>query len=356
LAHTKLSQLLELLIAGRSPTSATPQLKSQLEALLLADEQRAAAFGVTATTVKSVVQQRSHLLQQIYPEFDCLCRSELGWQTYSLETLWNLWLPLAIALADHRRQLNRPLIQGILGGQGTGKTTLAAILTLILKHLGYRVGSLSLDDLYKTYADRLQLQQADPRLRWRGPPGTHDIQLGLTTLQQLRSAEPSHPVQLPRFDKSAWNGAGDRTQPETGIGIDIVLFEGWFVGVRPIDPFQFDTAPPPIVTPGDRAFARDTNQRLHDYLPLWEQLDALILLYPIDYRLSQQWRQQAEQQMKASGRSGMSDAEIEQFVTYFWRSLHPDLFITPLRQNANLVNLVIEINPDHLPGAVYRPG
>jgi D-glycerate 3-kinase len=363
LAHTKLSYILELLTTKRS-TSLTPQLEPQLEpelatqlsTLLLADEQQSNAFGITAANVDSVVQQRSHLLQQIYPEFDSFCQSHLGWQTYSLETLWNLWLPLAIDLAEKRRQLKRPLIQGILGGQGTGKTTLAAILTLILKHLGYRVCSLSIDDLYKTYADRLQLQQADPRLRWRGPPGTHDVQLGLTTLQQLRSADPTQPVQIPRFDKSAWNGAGDRTEPETVAGIDIVLFEGWFVGVRPIDPALFDTAPPPIVSPGDRAFAREINQRLHDYLPLWEQLDSLILLYPKDYRLSQQWRQQAEQQMKAAGRSGMSDAEIEQFVTYFWRSLHPDLFITPLRHHSDWVDLVIEINPDHLPGAVYRPG
>jgi D-glycerate 3-kinase len=344
----------------RRSTSLTSQreteLETQLGALLLADELQSNAFGVTAANVKSVVQQRSHLLQQIYPEFDSFCRSRLGWQSYSLETLWSLWLPLAIELAQKRCQLERPLIQGILGGQGTGKTTLAAVLTLILKHLGYRVCSLSLDDLYKTYADRLQLQQADPRLRWRGPPGTHDIQLGLTTLQQLRSANPTQPVQLPRFDKSAWNGAGDRTNPETVAGVDIVLFEGWFVGVRPIDPALFETAPPPIDSPDDRAFAREMNQRLHEYLPLWNLLDALILLYPKDYRLSQQWRQQAEQQMKATGRSGMSDEEIEQFVSYFWRSLHPDLFITPLRHNPHLVDLVIEINPDHLPGAVYRPG
>jgi len=37
--------------------------------------------------------------------------------------------------------------QGILGGQGTGKTTLAAMLSLILGQLGYHTLSLSLDDL-----------------------------------------------------------------------------------------------------------------------------------------------------------------------------------------------------------------
>ena len=53
-----------------------------------------------------------------------------------LETVWNLWLPLAMQLASYRQQLGRPLIQGILGGQGTGKTTMSVILTLILSQSG----------------------------------------------------------------------------------------------------------------------------------------------------------------------------------------------------------------------------
>jgi len=69
------------------------------------------------------------------------------------------------------------------------------------------------------------------------------------------------------------------------------------------------------------------NAQLQD-LPLWERLDRLILLYPADYRRSLEWRRQAEHQMTA-GSSGMTDAEVEQ-LEYFWRSLHPDLFIKPL--------------------------
>ncbi|MFM7614146.1 MAG: ATP-binding cassette domain-containing protein, partial [Synechococcales cyanobacterium] len=41
---------------------------------------------------------------------------------------------------------------------------------------------------------------------------------------------------VPRFDKSALCGMGDRTTPEIIDQVDIVLFEGWFVGVLPIDP------------------------------------------------------------------------------------------------------------------------
>ena len=339
-------------------TDTTTQWQQRSAQTALADELRAKAFGITPENVDEVIQERSHLLRSVYPAFSQFCQTTLHLEpSQLLETLWNLWLPLAMQLASYRKVQSKPLIQGILGGQGTGKTTLAAILTLILSQLGYRTLSLSLDDLYKTYSDRLALREQNPRLVWRGPPGTHDIQLGLKVLECLR--QPNSlliPIQVPRFDKSAWGGAGDRQAPEIVQGVDIVLFEGWFVGVRPIDPSAFDTAPPPIVTASDRKFARDMNARLKDYLPLWERLDKLILLYPDDYRRSLEWRQQAEHQMIAVQNTGMKDTEVEQFVEYFWRSLHPDLFIKPLVNPPTCVDLVIEINPDHSAGAVYRPG
>ncbi|MEH1971835.1 MAG: glycerate kinase [Nostoc sp.] len=326
--------------------------QQQARVAALADKLRAKAFGITPENVDEVIERRSHLLKSVFPAFSQFCQTSLQIEPKEmLQVLWDLWLPLGIKLASQRQQLERPLIQGILGGQGTGKTTMSKVLSLILDQLGYQTVSLSLDDLYKTYSDRLLLTQQDPRLIWRGPPGTHDIDLGLNVLDQIRQFQS--PVMLPRFDKSACGGAGDRTTPETVTNIDIVLFEGWFVGVRPIDPDLFDTAPPPIVTDEDRAFARDLNLRLHGYLPLWERLDSLIVLYPTDYRCSLEWRKQAEQQMIAAGKSGMSNSEIEQFVNYFWRSLHPQLFIKPLVKDATAVDLVIEIHTDHSFGEVY---
>ncbi|MEW5855911.1 MAG: glycerate kinase [Cyanobacteriota bacterium] len=343
-----LRQIFNDWIASKTPTSA--QLE-HLAAQALADDLRAKAFGITPDNVEEVVRKRSHLFLRVYPDLSSLLSPQ---SAALIETLWNLWLPLAMQLAQDRQQLGRPLIQGILGGQGTGKTTLGAVLTSILRHLGNSTLSLSLDDLYKTYGDRLALRKQDPRLIWRGPPGTHDIQLGVDVLDCLR--QPSgQPIPVPRFDKSVWEGAGDRTQPEIVQDIDIVLFEGWFVGVRPIDPATFDNAPPPILTAAERTFARDMNTRLQDYLPLWERLDRLMLLYPVDYRLSVQWRRQAEHDMIAAGKSGMTDLEIDEFVKYFWKSLHPELFIKPLTRNPRTVDLVVEINPDHCPGNVYRP-
>lgn len=344
-----LREILEKLVSDNNLSASSGE---ELQVLTLTDESRAKAFGITSENVAESIDLRSHLFHQLYPQVTAYCQKK-GFTSRALilQTLWELWLPLAIKLASWRSDLPRPLIQGILGGQGTGKTTLTVILRLILKHLGYETLSISIDDLYKTYAERQELQKQDPRLIWRGPPGTHDVNLGIEILNKLRQQQI--PVEIPRFDKSLWQGQGDRTTPEIVEKVDIVLFEGWFVGVRPIDPTTFDSAPEPIVTLSDRSFARDINFKLQEYVPLWQLLDRLIVLYPVDYRLSMQWRKQAEQEMIAAGKSGMTDETIEQFVTYFWRSLHPELFINSLIKNLSLIDLTIEINPDHSPGSVY---
>ncbi len=323
----------------------------------LTDPGKANAFAITAANAKQQIEARAQFFLSVCSDILQLC-NDFGFHSsdYILINLWQLWLPLAMQIATARKNLGRTLIQGILGGQGTGKTTLAAVIRSILAHLGYSSVAISIDDLYKTYAERQQLQQQDHRLIWRGPPGTHDVDLGITILDQFRQPDLHEPILVPRFDKSAFNGAGDRTEPEEISPVDLVIFEGWFVGTRPIEESAFDSAPPPIITPEDKLFAKDTNARLKEYLPLWERLDRLIVLYPVDYRLSKQWRKEAEQKMIASGKSGMSDTEIDRFVEYFWRALHPELFIQPLINNPNLVDLAIEIKADHSYGRVYRPG
>ena len=334
----------------------------------LADDARSGAFGITPDNVADIVRHKTDLFFSLLDELHTFPFKS----TVCLETLWKLWLPLAIQLSTEKQRLNRPLIQGILGGQGTGKTTLCEVLRRILLKLGYSTVSLSLDDLYKTYADRQQLQKADPRLIWRGPPGTHDIDLGISVLDELRGSETSlqidrecrrdtalpspKQIEIPRFDKSAWGGAGDRTQPELISGADIVLFEGWFVGVKPIVDARLNEflagAPFPIVTDADCQFARDMNAKLHDYVPLWKRLDRLIVLYPQDYRISKVWRLQAEQKMMAQGKSGMTEDEINRFVEYFWKALHPELFIQSMLEG-DRVDLIIEILVDPLRGLSF---
>ncbi|MEL6489049.1 MAG: glycerate kinase [Cyanobacteria bacterium J06621_3] len=293
------------------------------------------APGIKARTAEDRLTRRAMLLQTLCQRL-AAGTAQLpiagAWQE-QIVLLWSFWLPLALQIDAAQKQLNTVYVQGILGGQGTGKSTLASILQLLLGLLGQRSVSLSIDDLYLTYRERRELTAQDPRFVWRGPPGTHDVALGLQTLQAL-TQQVDGSIAVPRFDKSQHGGQGDRTEPALVLPPTVVLFEGWFVGTQPLpdavinaDTFDF---PPPIVSADDRQFARDCNHKLREYLPLWDYLHNLVVLRPEDYRLSLQWRQKAERDMIAAGKPGLSSDEIVDFVTYFWKALHPELFIAPL--------------------------
>ncbi len=442
MSEPNLPVLLNALAQGQS---LPPGAQQFLGERLLSDPQRTRAFGISLENVDEHLRQRVALLRSVYPQFRVLVEQVLHIQAPLLLPLWDLWLPLALQLAALRQQVGvRGLGLGVLGGQGMGKTTLGAVLKLLLARQNLRTVSLSLDDFYATYPARTQLKQLDPRFEHRGPPGTHDVDLGLQVLDALRQAGADSLTWVPRFDKTAHRGNGDRfawlnLQPglvlrgqatashlhleavsfqersvplPLGLGepvplsyspafgfppggfqvsllpsgealwqlgsaktplklpiaqlptgwdlvsgaVDVVILEGWFVGVRPVEPQQFAAAPPPIQTEADRGFAQTVNTALEAYLPLWERLDHQIVLHIADYNLSKQWRREAEHKAIATGKSGMSDAEIDAFVEYFWRALHPELFITPLTRDPQLADLIIEVEPDHCPGRVYRAG
>ena len=73
----------------------------------------------------------------------------------------------------------KPFIIGLAGGQGSGKTTISSILSIILKkYFKLSVFVISIDDFYKTRKDRRILSKnKHPLLITRGVPGTHDINL-----------------------------------------------------------------------------------------------------------------------------------------------------------------------------------
>ncbi|WP_292752890.1 FtsK/SpoIIIE domain-containing protein, partial [Methylophaga sp. UBA4204] len=102
----------------------------------------------------------------------------------------------------HQKRAKRPIIIGIHGAQGSGKSTLAECLVqlLITKHHQTAI-ALSLDDFYLTHQQRIDLANSvHPLLATRGVPGTHDIELALTTLDKLLSERKN--IAIPRFDKA----------------------------------------------------------------------------------------------------------------------------------------------------------
>ena len=90
-----------------------------------------------------------------------------------------------------------PIIIGINGAQGTGKSTLAKLLTSLLQQQGLGVANLSIDDFYLSKAKRADLaSRVHPLLTSRGVPGTHDTELALRTVSELVGAKENDRIRL----------------------------------------------------------------------------------------------------------------------------------------------------------------
>ena len=103
--------------------------------------------------------------------------------------------------------------------------------------------TLSLDDIYLDHADQVALAQAhpsNPLLQHRGQPSTHDLVLGEEVFASLAAERPTA---IPQYDKSAFEGQGDRVpkaqwkvvNQEGQDKVKVVIFEGWCVGFRALD-------------------------------------------------------------------------------------------------------------------------
>ncbi|KAJ7072642.1 P-loop containing nucleoside triphosphate hydrolase protein, partial [Mycena amicta] len=246
-------------------------------------------------------------------------------------------------LAHVRHILNdsstqRPLFIALQGPQGSGKSYLSALLAEQLRLSSLNVAVLSLDDLYLSHEGLVALATAHPHnplWRGRGQPGTHDVALGLDVLTALRDGQE---VELPRFDKSLFNGEGDRVpsgSPDAVIArppVDVVLLEGWCVGFYPISTEELHarwdgawSEERDRLRLGDAVRKEDivaANERLKSYIPIWDMFDVFIQLQPaapLDgqsrFSVVYKWRLQQEHHMKAgNGGRGMDDAAVKAFV------------------------------------------
>ena len=146
--------------------------------------------------------------------------------------LLNYLIPLSFWIAKKTNK-NRPLFVGLAGGQGSGKTTISSIVTLILqKYFKLNVFKISIDDFYKTRKERFLLsKKLHPLLMSRGVPGTHDINIMLDFFKKVKKSKFKS-LKLPKFNKAI----DDRCKKKLWYSIkkrpDVIILEGWCVGAR----------------------------------------------------------------------------------------------------------------------------
>ena len=97
----------------------------------------------------------------------------------------------------------KTLLVGLSASQGSGKTTVAAILSIILKIFFKRnTCVISIDDFYKTLSDRKKMAENKHLLfKTRGVPGTHDIGL-IKNFFAATKKKKFKKIKLPKFNKS----------------------------------------------------------------------------------------------------------------------------------------------------------
>lgn len=253
-------------------------------------------------------------------------------------------------LAAHGRGAR---VVGLYGAQGSGKTTLARSLGAVLAaHTGLRVAVLSLDDFYLKRAHRLRVAaHMHPLFETRGVPGTHDVALLVRTMDSLLAPRDEHDVPVPRFDK-----ARDDRAPEPELvpaPVDLVLLEGWCLGVPPEPAERLLTACNELEVQQDEGgrFRRCVNYRLaHDYADLANRVDWLLALMVDSFEVSCRQRLEQEHALRAATSEGMSDSEVRAFMQRFERVSRWALLSMEER-----ADLVVHIDDAHLPRDPVAP-
>lgn len=220
----------------------------------------------------------------------------------------------------------RPLVVGICGAQGSGKSTVSRELKMAFEAKGERVAVLSIDDLYLGRAARTKLAaDVHPLFITRGVPGTHDVALGLDLLTAMKVGQT---VRLPRFDK-----ASDEPLPADEwlevTAPSLILFEGWCVGAHA--QANADLATPVNALEawedGDAVWRSHVNNALKGpYARLFAAIDRLVLLAAPDFAVVQNWRGQQERSLRKrlirEGRDpalAMSDDALRRFIAHYQR-------------------------------------
>jgi D-glycerate 3-kinase len=241
-------------------------------------------------------------------------------------TVQTSYREVADGLVARKGQAEVPLCVGICGSQGSGKSTMTAFLKLLLEFENYPTAIVSLDGLYLPKRQREKLaRDVHPLLRARGVPGTHDVKLGVETLQRLQKASARSRTPLPAFDK-AQDDRAPRGDWEVFSGRPaFILFEGWCVDARPqpvtalrrpINRLERDCDP-------NGVWRRYVNAQLADpYRELFAPIDVLIFMQASSFDCVYKWRGLQEKKLRAyakKGRAVMDKRKLETFIMHYER-------------------------------------
>jgi len=262
-----------------------------------------------------------------------------------------IFQPIASAIHNLSQIKKSTAIIGVNGSQGSGKSTAAEILKLILESkYKHHVVVVSIDDFYHSKAKRIELSQSlHPLFITRGVPGTHNTKLANNTINSLKNSIIGEEVVIPRFDKAADDIKAVEKWDRVKGPVSIIIFEGWCVASPPLEENSLLAPINELENKDDnKAIWRKTiNQFLQkEYPTLFSQIDWLLMLKAPNFDVVYKWRLLQEQ--KLSKKSGTSHSQLlnkhqlQYFIDHYQRLTEHCLLKIPAKANA-----IITLNEQH---------
>ena len=267
-------------------------------------------------------------------------------------------VPISFWIAT-KASIKNPYIVGLGGGQGTGKTTISSIISIILgKYFKLNVFVVSIDDFYKTRKERFLLsQKVHTSLTTRGVPGTHDINIMLDFFKRVKSKK-FRSLKLPKFNKAN----DDRYKKKLWYSInkkpDVIIFEGWCVGARAEKNNTLKKAINSLEKIDDKKliWRKFVNQQLKSkYKKLYGQLNCLLFLKTNNFSLLQKWRLKQEKKLwlknkKSSNNKIMSKIDVFKFMQTYQRVTQNMFKYAP-----KYASIILNLNSNHqIKSVVYK--
>ena len=259
--------------------------------------------------------------------------SQLQLPTSYYKTIYNIIFPLTTIILS--KQTSKPLLVSINGAQGTGKTTLTRFIRhTIESEFSCRVAELSLDDFYKTRAERKEMaKQVHPLFITRGVPGTHNLELLSDTIHCLLDGKPCI---VPRFNKAADDRYDKSQSTHYNKPVDIILFEGWCNNspvqtedelLKPVNQLE-------KLEDSEGVWRRYSNDKLKAYHDLvFKYVGLNIMLQAPDFQSIFEWRKLQESKLGNSIIDSkiriMNNMELHRFIQHFERITRHTLKVLP---------------------------
>ena len=263
--------------------------------------------------------------------------------------LKKFYIPISFWIENKYKKKGETLFLGFSGGQGSGKTTVTAILKIILKKFFKRnVYVDSIDNFYKTLKDRDKMSnKIHPLFKTRGVPGTHDINLIKNFINSTKKKKFKK-LKLPKFNKSTDNRLNKKYWNSINKKPEIVILEGWCIGAKPQSNLSIKKPVNTLEKNEDKNFVwrKYFNEKLKkEYKNLFANIDYFIFIKIPSFKMVFKWRLLQEKKLRKKSYSNkkiMNYKEIKRFIMFYQR-----ITLQMVKDLSKSANVIMFLNKNH---------